>query len=118
VSLSRREFLAASAAAGLSVAVPAVRGAEKEKKYKTALVGTGWWGMNILRVAVKAENASASPACARRPRSSDMLSLVVAAEVAALTDSGRASLRSVPRSPSGGGGGDFHSRAGRRSLAA
>ena len=63
MSLSRREFLAASAAAGLSVAVPAVRGAEKEKKYKTALVGTGWWGMNILRVAVKAGQSSVVAMC-------------------------------------------------------
>ena len=23
------------------------------KKYKTALIGSGWWGMNILRVAIK-----------------------------------------------------------------
>ena len=23
------------------------------KKYRTALIGSGWWGMNILRVAIK-----------------------------------------------------------------
>jgi predicted dehydrogenase len=63
MSLSRREFLAASAAAGLATAVPAVRGAEKSKRYKTALVGSGWWGMNILREAIKAGQSSVVAMC-------------------------------------------------------
>lgn len=54
MAFSRRDFLAASAAAGLSFAAPAVRAAEKNKKYRTALVGSGWWGMNILNEAVAA----------------------------------------------------------------
>ncbi|MGQ9574052.1 MAG: Gfo/Idh/MocA family protein [Thermoguttaceae bacterium] len=77
MGLSRREFLAASTAAGLSVAVPAVRGAEKSKKYKTALVGTGWWGMNILREAIKAGQSSVVALCdvdenQRRPAAAEV----------------------------------------------
>jgi predicted dehydrogenase len=53
MSVSRRKFLAASAA-GAAFAAPAVLGAEKSKKYRTALVGSGWWGMNILRTAIQA----------------------------------------------------------------
>ena len=46
----RRDFLKASVAAGL---FPALVGAQaKDKKYRTALIGTGWWGMNILREAM------------------------------------------------------------------
>jgi predicted dehydrogenase len=53
MSLSRRSFLKASAAAGAAIAIPYVLGAEKDKKYRTALIGTGWWGMNITREAIK-----------------------------------------------------------------
>ena len=41
MNVNRRNFLAASAAAGVALAAPAVHGAEKHKKYKTALVGSG-----------------------------------------------------------------------------
>jgi len=53
MSVNRRHFLATSAA-GMAFAAPAVLGAEKTKKYRTALVGSGWWGMNILRTALEA----------------------------------------------------------------
>lgn len=53
MGMTRRDFLAATAA-GVIAAGPIVRGAENPtKKYRTALVGTGWWGMNILHVAVE-----------------------------------------------------------------
>ncbi len=54
MNVNRRNFLAASAAAGVALAAPAVHGADKNKKYKTALIGSGWWGMNILRTAIEA----------------------------------------------------------------
>jgi len=54
MSVTRRHFLGASAAAPLAFAAPAVHGAEKNKRYRTALVGSGWWGMNILRTAIAA----------------------------------------------------------------
>ncbi|MEO6811358.1 MAG: Gfo/Idh/MocA family oxidoreductase, partial [Isosphaeraceae bacterium] len=52
--MNRREFVKASVAAGATLAVPAVRAASKAgKTYRTALVGSGWWGTNILREAVR-----------------------------------------------------------------
>lgn len=54
MKFSRRGFLAGS---GLGIcaaaaASPALFGVEKEKKYRTALVGCGWWGKNILNAAI------------------------------------------------------------------
>ncbi len=51
--LSRRRFLhtGALSAAALS-AGPFIRAAEPGRLYKTALIGTGWWGKNILREAL------------------------------------------------------------------
>jgi predicted dehydrogenase len=50
---SRRSFLtsATATAATLSLSALPIRGAEG-KKYRTALIGSGWWGMNILREAM------------------------------------------------------------------
>jgi predicted dehydrogenase len=53
MTTTRREFVSASVAAGLAIGAPAIHGAQKDKKYRTALIGTGWWGMNILREAIK-----------------------------------------------------------------
>jgi len=49
--INRRTFLKGSLASGLAFGFPAVLGAEKDEKYRTALIGAGWWGMNIARVA-------------------------------------------------------------------
>jgi predicted dehydrogenase len=46
--LNRRHFLQTSLLAG---AAPFVRGAE-QGKFRTALIGCGWWGKNILREAL------------------------------------------------------------------
>ena len=59
MNVTRRSFLAASTAAGAALAAPAVHGADKNKKYTTALVGSGWWGMNILRTAIEAGESDA-----------------------------------------------------------
>ncbi len=53
--MNRRHFLHASAAAGAIAALPfSIRGAEKSgtRKFRTALIGCGWWGNNILREAM------------------------------------------------------------------
>ncbi len=63
MSMHRRSFLAASAATGLAVAAPAVLGAEKQTMFRTALIGTGWWGMNILRVAIESRQADVVAMC-------------------------------------------------------
>lgn len=53
MKMNRREFLKASAAAGLlPSAVPIIGADSPSKKYRTALIGTGWWGKNILREAM------------------------------------------------------------------
>ncbi len=53
MGLSRRDFLAASAAGGMAMAAPAVHGAAKTTRYRTALVGAGWWGTNVLGAAIE-----------------------------------------------------------------
>jgi Predicted dehydrogenases and related proteins len=55
--MNRRDF-ARVAAAG---AVPLLRA--QGKKYTTALIGTGWWGMNILRTAIAAGESKVVAMC-------------------------------------------------------
>ena len=61
MSITRRNFLAATAAA--TAATPAIHGAEKAKKYRTVLIGTGWWGMNLLRTAIEAGQSDVVAMC-------------------------------------------------------
>ncbi len=52
---NRREFIRAGAAAAAAISgAPFVRAAPKAKMYRTALIGSGWWGMNVLREAIAA----------------------------------------------------------------
>lgn len=53
IELNRRRFLhtCALSAAAFSAA-PFVRAADPARQYKTALIGTGWWGKNILTEAL------------------------------------------------------------------
>ncbi len=50
--IDRRHFLRSSLAAGLTLSFPGIVGAQKNKTYRVALIGCGWWGTNILREAV------------------------------------------------------------------
>lgn len=68
--LSRRKFLAASAAsAGSAVALSLsrphiVRAAETQPStYNTVLIGSGWWGKNILREAVASGACKITAVC-------------------------------------------------------
>jgi predicted dehydrogenase len=63
MTLNRRDFLTAGAAAGLCLAAPAIHSAEKAKQYRTAIIGSGWWGMNILREAIRAERSKVVAMC-------------------------------------------------------
>lgn len=63
MATTRRGFLAATAAGSMALAVPAVLGADKDKKYRTALVGCGWWGMNILKTALAAGRSQVVAMC-------------------------------------------------------
>lgn len=53
---NRRHFLQTAAGAAVlsgQILAPWVKAQSKSgKKYRTALIGSGWWGMNILRVAL------------------------------------------------------------------
>jgi predicted dehydrogenase len=63
MSVNRRSFLKTGAAASVAFAAPSIRGADKNKKYRTALIGSGWWGMNILRTALAAGQSDAVALC-------------------------------------------------------
>jgi len=49
--ISRRTFLNSATAASFSLSSLPIIGAEG-KKFRTALIGSGWWGMNLLREAM------------------------------------------------------------------
>lgn len=65
----RRKFLHTSAATAVAASsvfsAPLIRGQEKKsgKKYRTALIGSGWWGMNILQVAIEHGQADVVALC-------------------------------------------------------
>jgi predicted dehydrogenase len=50
--INRRTFLSSSLAAGAALSFPAIVTAQRDKTYRTALIGSGWWGTNILREAM------------------------------------------------------------------
>ncbi len=62
--LNRRQFLSCATAAGVTLASgPYVQAAGKAKRYRTALIGCGWWGMNILTEAVKSGHSRIVALC-------------------------------------------------------
>jgi predicted dehydrogenase len=64
MAITRREFVRASAAAGAVLATPGVITAAKAPaRYRTALVGSGWWGMNIYREALASGECQAVALC-------------------------------------------------------
>src|SRR5690349_21244021 len=65
MSTTRREFLQSSLAAGAAAAIaaPAVHAQDRAKRYRTALIGTGWWGMNILGEAVASNECEVVALC-------------------------------------------------------
>ena len=61
---TRRSFLKAATAAGVAMSGCTTLGAGKSgKKYRTALVGSGWWGMNVLHTAVEAGQSQVVALC-------------------------------------------------------
>jgi predicted dehydrogenase len=64
MTLTRRDLLITSAAAGLSwTAAPFVHAGRRAARLRTALIGCGWWGMNILREAVAAGRSQVVALC-------------------------------------------------------
>ena len=53
MKINRRQFFENTAVASAALAAaPIIRAQSKDKKYRTALIGTGWWGGNILGEAM------------------------------------------------------------------
>src|SRR5947199_370519 len=61
--MKRREFIKSAAAASVAFAAPAFVRSQSNGKYRTALIGTGWWGMNILRCALEAGQSTVVAMC-------------------------------------------------------
>ena len=60
---NRRSFIKNTAAAGAAFSAIPLLGATPGKKYTTALIGCGWWGMNILQEAVKSGRCKITALC-------------------------------------------------------
>src|SRR5260370_15012865 len=58
----RRSFIKGSVAAGLGMYAARLIKSQNQR-YNTALVGTGWWGMNILRTAMQAGQSRVIAMC-------------------------------------------------------
>ena len=54
---TRRSFMTQGLRAGLLCGIAPYVKAATPTKYRTALIGCGWWGMNILREAMAADRA-------------------------------------------------------------
>jgi predicted dehydrogenase len=51
--MKRRAFISTTAQAGfLAGSVPLFKFGSVDRKFRVALIGTGWWGMNILQTAI------------------------------------------------------------------
>lgn len=61
--MQRRKFLKLSSAGILVPVLPDFIQLTKYARYKTALVGCGWWGMNILREAIAAGSSKVVAIC-------------------------------------------------------
>src|ERR1043166_4767217 len=60
---SRREFIRKAAAAAASFNALPLLGAEPDHKYRTTLIGSGWWGKNILKEAMKSGRVKTVAVC-------------------------------------------------------
>jgi len=83
MTVNRRQFIRTTTAVSLALSAPFVHGAAKAKQYRTALIGSGWWGMNILKEALASGQCQAAALC---DVDQDALELA-AEEVGGLTNS-------------------------------
>jgi hypothetical protein len=62
--MQRREFIIKSTAGGLVAATfPNIILAKKHQLHTVALIGTGWWGMNILTTAIASGTVNTVALC-------------------------------------------------------
>lgn len=62
-AMNRKEFLKSSLSAGLALSAVPLLAQDAAKRYRTALLGCGWWGMNILREAMAAGQSQVVALC-------------------------------------------------------
>ena len=63
MNLQRRQFLKTSATGALAAGFAPGLSAKAGRKYRTALIGSGWWGMNVLKEAMAAGSAKVVGLC-------------------------------------------------------
>jgi predicted dehydrogenase len=61
MTMTRRHWIGGASAAAIGAGTPLLRA--QGRKYKTALIGTGWWGMNILTCALEAGESTVAGLC-------------------------------------------------------
>src|SRR5690606_7823871 len=62
--MQRRKFLYSTALSTAAIAsAPLIKIYGKNVTYKTALIGSGWWGTNILRYAIKSKQCKIVALC-------------------------------------------------------
>lgn len=76
-SLTRRRFLTQSAAATAALTAVPLFGQDDQGRFKTALIGCGWWGMNILGEAMAAGKSRVVALCDVDQRQLDAAAAVV-----------------------------------------
>ncbi len=62
-SMNRRQFFQSTAAAGVALQAPFVLAQSSERKFRTALIGSGWWGKNILKEAMACGRCRVTALC-------------------------------------------------------
>jgi predicted dehydrogenase len=65
MSTNRRSFLKTTASGAMAgaLSIPAIHAEKAPAKYRTALIGSGWWGMNILGEAMRAGRSNVVGLC-------------------------------------------------------
>lgn len=61
--MNRKQFLTTSALAGAGILARPFITYGKQAKYKTVLIGSGWWGTNILREAIRSGEVQVVAIC-------------------------------------------------------
>lgn len=63
-NIRRRDFIRAAGASALTIGAPYVLGAQpRDKKYKTAIIGSGWWGKVISEMAMQSGTVNIAAVC-------------------------------------------------------
>jgi anaerobic selenocysteine-containing dehydrogenase len=98
--MNRRQFLHRSAAAGtLAALAPSIRAADKAgtRKFRTVLIGCGWWGNNILREAMASGACEVVGLCDVDSRQFEATQKRQPAAPATHRDSSRTTASALPR---------------------